>query len=300
MRLLSGMQKKVILGRAGNPIFNLRFHPDFLYLSMKILKGFSGILLLSLTFLITTSNRQSSAPITKDPRLNATAWFAVSAERHAIYLQTYKLAGLHISFRRDGRQKAIVADLDETVLDNSSWALRVLLEGKEYPTYWDEWEKAAIAPAFPGAVEFFQAAANAGMQVFYVSNRSAKNLNYVLKNLNMHSLPFADSAHVLLKENTSSKIQRRRKIESEFDIALLLGDNLADFDDEMENANTTRRHLAMEKNMKNWGKRFIIFPNPMYGSWEDAMMGYRYNLSEASTDSAWRATLEPYSKMMKW
>ena len=56
----------------------------------------------------------------------------------------------------------------------------------------------------------------------------------------------------------------------------------------------------MEKNMKNWGKRFIIFPNPMYGSWEDAMMGYQYNLTDAATDSAWRATLDPYSKMIKW
>jgi 5'-nucleotidase (lipoprotein e(P4) family) len=267
---------------------------------MKFLQSFSGIVLLGGLMFLTSSNKNSNSTLIKDPRLNATAWFAVSAERHAIYLQTYKLASLQLSLRKAGRQKAVVADLDETVLDNSAWALRVLLEGKEYPAYWDEWEKAGVAPAFPGAIEFFQAAANAGMQVFYVSNRSAKNLNYVLKNLNALSLPFADSAHVLLKDKTSSKAERRRKIEAEYDVALLLGDNLADFDDGMENLTTTRRHLAMEKNQKNWGKKFIIFPNPMYGSWEDAMMGYQYNLSDAATDSAWRATLDPYSKMIKW
>jgi len=53
-------------------------------------------------------------------------------------------------------------------------------------------------------------------------------------------------------------------------------------------------------NYKNWGKKFIIFPNPMYGSWKDAIMGYKRNMSEASADSAWNATLEPYSKMVKW
>jgi len=272
----------------------------FLYLSMIMFRNTSGFLLFAGLLLLTSSNRMAKDPVSKDPRLNATAWFAVSAEKHAIYMQTYKLATLQLSLRKEGRQKAVVADLDETVLDNSQWALRVLLEGKEYPEYWDEWEKAAIAPAFPGAVEFFQTAANAGMQVFYISNRNAKNLNYVLKNLRGLGLPFADSAHVLLKENTSSKVARRSKIESEFDISILLGDNLADFDGVWENAETARRHLQVEKNFKNWGKKFIIFPNPMYGGWEDAIMGYRYNLSESAQDSAWRATLEPYSKMMKW
>jgi 5'-nucleotidase (lipoprotein e(P4) family) len=267
---------------------------------MNFLKNTSGFLLLSGLMLLTSSNRISKEPVSKDPRLHATAWFAVSAERHAIYMQTYKLASLHISLRKEGRQKAVVADLDETVLDNSPWALRVLLEGKDYPAYWDEWEKAAIAAAFPGAVDFFQAAANAGMQVFYVSNRSSKNLNYVLKNLRGLGLPFADSAHVLLKENTSSKVERRRKIEQDYDISLCLGDNLADFDGVWENAETSRRHLLVEQNFKYWGKKYIIFPNPMYGSWEDAIMGYRRNLSEAAADSAWEATLVPYSKMTKW
>jgi 5'-nucleotidase (lipoprotein e(P4) family) len=294
------MQKKVILCRAGNQICISAVRIDFLYLSMIMLKNTSGFLLFACLLLLGSSSRLAKDPVSKDPRLNALAWFAVSAEKHAIYMQTYKLATSQITLRKEGRQKAVVADLDETVLDNSQWALRVVLEGKDYPAYWDEWEKAAIAPAFPGAVEFFQTAANAGMQVFYVSNRNAKNLNYVIKNLSALGLPFADSAHILLKENTSSKVARRSLIEKEYDISLLLGDNLADFDGVWENAETAKRHLEVEKNFKSWGKKFIIFPNPMYGSWEDAIMGYRYNLSESATDSAWRATLEPYSKMMKW
>lgn len=267
---------------------------------MNFLKNTSGFLLFAGLLMLSSSARTTKSPISKDPRLNATAWFAVSAERNAIYMQTYRMAALQLTLRKEGRQKAVVADLDETVMDNSLWALRVLLEGKEYPAYWDEWEKAAIAPAFPGAVEFFQNAANAGMQVYYVSNRSAKNLGFLLKNMKALELPFADSAHVLLKENTSSKVARRSKIEKDVDIKVLLGDNLADFDGIWENAETTRRQLLVASNEKNWGKKFIIFPNPMYGSWEDAMMGYRRNLSEAAKDSAWEATLVPYSKMMNW
>lgn len=267
---------------------------------MNMLKSTSGFLLFACLLLLASSSRISKEPVSRDPRLYATAWFAVSAEKHALYMQTYKMASLQLSLRKEGRQKAVVADLDETVLDNSQWALRVLLEGKEYPAYWEEWEKAAVAPAFPGAVEFFQNAATMGMQVYYVSNRNARNLGYVIKNLRGLGLPFADSAHILLKENSSSKVARRRKIEQDCDISLLLGDNLADFDGVWENAETSRRHLLVEQNFKNWGKKFIIFPNPVYGSWEDAIMGYRRNLSEAAIDSAWQATLVPYSKMIKW
>ena len=294
------MQNNVFSGREGNPICKRYFPSEYLYLYMKFFRHTPDFLLLLGLVFISSSHRMVEQPLIKDPRLYATAWFAVSAEKHAIYMQTYKMASLQLTLRKEGRQKAVVADLDETVFDNSAWALRVLLEGKEYPAYWDEWEQAAIAPAFAGAVEFFQNAATSGMQVFYVSNRSQKNLGRLLKNLNGLGLPFADSAHVLLKENTSSKVARRKKIEQDYDISLLLGDNLADFDGVWENAETARRHLQVEANAKNWGRKFIIFPNPMYGSWEDAMMGYRRDLNEAATDSAWKATLVPYSKMARW
>ena len=267
---------------------------------MKFIFRTPGFLLFMGLLSMSASRPVSQYAAIKDPRLYATAWFAVSGERQALYIQTYKMAALQLSLRSQGRQKAVVADIDETVLDNSQWALRVMLEGKDYPDYWDQWEQAGVAPAFPGAMEFFQSAASSGMQVFYVSNRSEKNLGALLKNLKASGLPFADSAHVLLKNKTSSKVARRKKIEQDYDITLLLGDNLADFDGVWEDAETSKRHLQVMTNAKNWGKKFIIFPNPMYGSWKDAIMGYKRNMSESSVDSAWSATLDPYSKMIKW
>ena len=267
---------------------------------MKFIFRTPGFLLFMGLLSMSASRPVSQNAAIKDPRLYATAWFAISGERQALYIQSYKLATQQLSLRSQGRQKAVVADIDETVLDNSQWALRVMLEGKDYPDYWDQWEQAGVAPAFPGALEFFQSAASSGMQVFYVSNRSEKNLGALIRNLKASGLPFADSAHVLLKNKTSSKIARRKIIEKDYDITLLLGDNLADFDGVWEDAETSKRQLQVMANHKNWGKKFIIFPNPMYGSWKDAIMGYKRNMSESSVDSAWNATLEPYSKMVKW
>ena len=268
---------------------------------MHLLKNTSGFLLLASLLTLTSSRRISKESITRDPRLYATAWFAVSAEKQAIYQQIYQMAGAQLPVAStSGKPKAVVADLDETVLDNSAWSLRILLEGKDYPAYWDQWEKAAAAPAFPGAVDFFKRAAASGLKVYYVSNRSQKNLGACIRNLRSLGLPFADSAHVLLKETTSSKIARRAQIEKDHEIVLLLGDNLADFDGAWEKAEMPKRAALVKAAQKDWGKKFIIFPNPMYGSWEDAIMGNRRDLNEFQQDSAWTATMEAYSKMINW
>lgn len=268
---------------------------------MHLLKNTSGFLLFAGLLLLTSSRRIQKESITRDPRLYATAWFAASAEKQAIYQQIYQMAGAQLPVvTSGGKPKALVADLDETVLDNSAWSLRILLEGKDYPAYWDQWEKAAAAPAFPGAVDFFKQAASNGLKVFYVSNRSQKNLGACIRNLRSLGLPFADSAHVLLKETTSSKIARRAQIEKDYEIILLLGDNLADFDGAWEKADVPKRAALVKAAQKDWGKKFILFPNPMYGSWEDAIMGNRYDLNEFQQDSAWTAVLDACSKVVKW
>lgn len=61
----------------------------------------------------------------------------------------------------------------------------------------------------------------------------------------------------------------------QFDVVLFIGDNLADFSDlfdkkTMEDRNATTRRIANE-----FGDRFIILPNPVYGDWESAL--YQYN-----------------------
>lgn len=268
---------------------------------MHLLKNTSGFLLLAGLLLLTSSRRIQKDSITRDPRLYAAAWFALSAEKQAIYQQIYQMAGSRLrEIAAGSKPKAVVADLDETVLDNSAWSLRIVQEGKEFPAYWDQWEKAAVAPAFPGAADFFKQAASAGLTVFYVSNRSKKNLEACIRNLRALGLPFADSAHVFLKETSSSKITRRSQIEKTHEITMLLGDNLADFDAVWENADPQKRAAQVVAAQKNWGRKYILFPNPMYGGWEDALMGNRHDLNEFQQDSAWTAALGAYSKTIKW
>lgn len=252
-------------------------------------------------FLLSAFRSSETAPasLSKDPRLLASVWFAMSAENQACYLQTYRLASMQLGAvlkeaAKSKRRKAIVTDLDETVLDNSGWTIRVLMENKDYPEYWQAWEKAGKAPAFPGAVDFFKKVANKGIAVYYISNRLHENLGATIRNLKDLGLPYADSAHVFLKTTESNKVARRAKVLEKQDIIMLLGDNLADFDGVWEKAPTEDRLPAVTNHTADWGRKFFIFPNPVYGSWKDALFSYRHKFSESQTDSVWRKALTDY------
>jgi 5'-nucleotidase (lipoprotein e(P4) family) len=266
---------------------------------MKSLTGFPYFLLL-LLLLSFRSSEGIQIEISKDNRLLATSWFALSAEKDACYLQAYQLAGLQLETKVLKRKKgqkpfAIVTDLDETALDNSAWSVKVLREGKDYPDYWSDWEKAANAPAFPGAVEFFQKANRLKVPVFYVSNRLAKNLDATISNLKNLGFPNADSSHILLKTSTSNKIERRGQVLKNHDIVMLLGDNLADFDGVWEEAEMASRSTYVKNFITEWGKKFIIFPNPMYGGWKDAIFNYKRGLKPNQIDSVWNEKLSQFS-----
>lgn len=268
---------------------------------------FRSSLLLAVLGLFSFVSSDTPAPKTllKDPRLLANAWFAFSAEKSACYLQTYRLAMAELPARlkanaKSGKKAAIVTDLDETALDNSAWALRVMLEGTDYPTYWAEWERAGIAPAFPGAVAFFQKAKALGIPVFYISNRKAENLDGTIRNLKNLGFPNADSAHIMLKTSTSNKVARRDVVLKNHNIIMLLGDNLADFDGAWEEAAAEKRGQLVLENEKNWGRKFIVFPNPTYGNWKDALMNYNRKLSETEQDSLWKGHIQMYLKAYKF
>lgn len=247
------------------------------------------------------SQFEANQSLSQDSRLYAALWFTFSAEKEACYLQTYRMASWQLERQlmkkiKPAKPYCIVTDLDETVLDNSAWTVKSILTGTDYPSYWAEWEKAAKAPAFPGAVSFFKLAEEKGIPVFYISNRDQKNLDATINNLKALGLPFADKDHILLKTNTSNKVERRSGIASKHEILMLLGDNLADFDGVWEEGKQEERIQAVLDQKERWGKRYIIFPNPVYGGWKDALLERKRNLTSLQTDSVYQVRMEEYLK----
>lgn len=220
-----------------------------------------------------------------EQNITSVAWYQNSAEAKALYAQGYNSAKEALSKKikqhKGGKKLAIVLDIDETVLDNSPYQAASALKGQSYPTGWHEWVKSAQAKPVYGAKDFLTYADKHNVEIFYVSDRShEKDLNATIKNLKKEKLPQADKKHVLLKkESDKSKSERRDKVRTDYNLVMLFGDNLLDFDEPKAATQKSREELVRQHE-DDFGSKYIIFPNPMYGSWEATLYNNDYGMSD--------------------
>lgn len=232
-----------------------------------------------------SDNVATNAPFTtkdlNEESILALSWVQTAAEFKALAHQAFNIAKLRWDLDKQNDKKAVVVDLDETVIDNSPFNAGLI--GKDYGygnTNWKEWCDSESATAMPGAVAFLNHVVNSGGDVFYVSNRKAQpEKNYDLTEVTMNNLkalgfPQVDKNHMLLRTDTSKKQPRRDRItEQGYRIVLLLGDNLNDFSSEFGAQTVNERAAAVEMNREKFGGIFIVLPNPIYGNWEAAVYG---------------------------
>jgi len=182
---------------------------------------------------LTNSENTSPADLSVHGKLFATVFQQQAAEYEALCFQAYNLARLSLDQalkQPSSKPLAIVTDVDETVLDNSPYAVHRGLQGKDYDAAsWGAWVAKAACDTLAGSLSFFNYAKGQGVEIFYVTNRNENEREGTIKNLQRYSFPDADAAHLLLRQSTSTKEPRRQKIAESHEIVMLLGDNLADF-----------------------------------------------------------------------
>ena len=200
---------------------------------------------------------------------------------------------------------AIIVDLDETILDNSYYQARQIRAGAEYDeASWQVWMQEAAATAVPGAVEFLQAASRAGHRIFYITNRACAPMpsmddpcpakTATRKNLQRLGLPDADYPDALMLRGshpewrTSDKTSRRAWVASRYRVIALFGDDLNDF---MPRADYAKRRAEFAN---FFGRRWFLLPNPIYGSWERAVLGGACTPSMTATQCAIATTERRY------
>lgn len=219
----------------------------------------------------------------------AALWQQKAAEYKALCFQAYNIARTRLDeslSRPSALPPAIVTDIDETVLDNSPYTVHTALKGEGYTDRtWMEWTEKAIADTVPGALSFLQYAAAKGVQVFYITNRTEQERASTLQNLQRWHFPNADNEHLLLKTTASGKESRRQQVAQSHNIVLLMGDNLSDFAAIFDKQPVDNRALITQQSAADFGNRFIVLPNPMYGDWLPAMFQYNYKRSPGEMDS---------------
>jgi 5'-nucleotidase (lipoprotein e(P4) family) len=264
---------------------------------MKKILFFSTVILFACKpTLVTTSNDSGSSSIPVNGKLFATVFQQKAAEYKALCLQAFNIAQLRLDQYKPttNKPRAIITDIDETILDNSAFEAHQTLQGKDFePNAWYEWTDKAAADTVHGAAAFLKYAASRGVEIFYITNRDEKERASTLKNLSRFNLPNADDAHFLPKETTSSKESRRQKVSANFEIIMLLGDNLGDFSSLFDKKQLDIRSQNTNISARDFGSRFIVLPNPVYGDWESSF--YKFNkFTQKQKDSVIRADVKTY------
>ncbi len=234
--------------------------------------------------------------------LNANLWQQTAEEYRASSLQAYAAARRALdaaladptwtaATEQSGdfasRPPAIILDVDETVLDNSPYAARLIRKRERYASdSWTAWCNESAAPPVPGAAELTRYAAERGVTVFYVTNRDVGVQEATRENLRRQGFPLAAERETLFTRGSreewkeSDKGPRRKFVADQFRVLLLVGDDLGDFLSGVKQSVEQREALARPY-AAYWGSRWIMLSNPVYGSWEDALLGFERGLPEA-------------------
>jgi 5'-nucleotidase (lipoprotein e(P4) family) len=171
----------------------------------------------------------------------------------------------------------------------------LVLRGLPYdPQAWRAWCERAEAGAVPGAVDFLTYAARRGVKVFYITNRRQAEKAGTIANLQKLGFPSVNDETVLVREDgaTASKESRREKVGARYRILLLVGDNLNDFSDDFAGKSIAERAAQVDRQRADFGARFIVVPNPMYGDWENAVYENKSGLTETEKRAHRRMALK--------
>jgi acid phosphatase len=228
-------------------------------------------------------------------------WVKHAAEFEATSRQVYQAAGRALEdfvadqswsalpWQEDaeGLRPAIIFDVDETVVSNVDFQL-----GFERPfenRKLDEWSRSGPSTPIPGFAEFAHAARQAGVELFFVTNRPCEFIagdpdpcpqqRTTIDDIAEAGIE-TDADHVLLAYEQEGwgkeKLVRRQLIAASHRVIMLIGDDLGDFIPCVrekpagpctEAATAESRRRAVERHADRWGHGWYVLPNPMHGSW---------------------------------
>jgi len=201
-------------------------------------------------------------------------WARDSAERQAVYWQTYRLAGEMLAATVADLEPgtwAVALDADETVIDNSLYQKERAAIGESFSSEsWADWVARKRAPPLPGALKFLAQIHELGGKIAIVTNRRVTQCPDTEANFKAFAIPF--DVILCRQPDEPRKEARWRRVEEgtaaetlpPLDIVMWLGDNIEDFPNLGQGIRTQSAAA-----FKRFGVDFFVLPNPMYGSWEE-------------------------------
>lgn len=227
--------------------------------------------------------------------LHAVLWMQSAAEHQAITRGLYRLAALQLDRALDDKRwtaipeqaaradlptlrPAVILDVDETVLDNSpEEGQRVLNRAGYVPNLFSQWVAKAEAGTVPGAADFLRYAMSRDVDVFLVTNRGPELKDQTIQNLRNQGIVVGPGSVLCggehgREDDPFDKAGRRQFVAATHRVVLLVGDDLGDFVSVSEPPRRlfgrAERSALVDRFSGYWEERWMVLPNPAYGSWE--------------------------------
>jgi len=256
-------------------------------------------LLAALALLLTACASQAPAPDPEDDL--GLFWVKNAAEYEAITRQVYGAATRALpGFIADtawtalpgqtgakNLPTAVILDIDETVINNVDFQINFERPFDNYKL--DYWDREHTAQPVPGVVEFVKAAREAGVEIFFLTNRPCEQYEgeseacpqkqTVIEGLQEIGISTEPEFVSLADEQPDwkrEKLVRRQLIGESHRVIMVIGDDLGDFipcarkkvyAPCTEPGTRASRDAAVRKYAEYWGNGWYILPNPMHGSW---------------------------------
>jgi 5'-nucleotidase (lipoprotein e(P4) family) len=204
----------------------------------------------------------------------AIRWASDSAEHRALFLQVYRDATAHVESvapRHAPGTWAVVLDADETLIDNSRYQLERARDAKPFDEEsWRAWTVRREAVPLPGASAFLARVRALGGKIAVVTNRTATECPDTEAVFRARGLAY----DVMLCKPDAGPGDKNPRFEAvargttpaglpPLEVVAFVGDNILDFPGQSQ---------AIRKQddaaFADFGTRYFVLPNPMYGSWE--------------------------------
>lgn len=201
-------------------------------------------------------------------------WVQGSAEYVAAAIQAFRQATTRVEAEartRPAGSWAVVLDADETVLNNSAYQLGLHRDQVVHtPERWLAWVKERAATPIPGAARFLARVRELGGRIAIVTNRLAIECDDTIAVFRAQNLPF-DAMLCRPDGAPSDKNPRFRAVaagetpasRTPIEVIAFVGDNILDFPAASQILKTQGEAAFAE-----FGVRWFVIPNPLYGSWQ--------------------------------
>jgi 5'-nucleotidase (lipoprotein e(P4) family) len=211
----------------------------------------------------------ASAPTLPD----SIRWVRSSAEYVAALLETYRAATTRVEAeapRLPAGSWAVILDADETVLDNSLYQAERAQAGLGYSEEsWAAWVKRREATPVPGAAAFLARVHELGGRIAIVTNRLQSVCDDTRAVFARYSLVY-DAMLCRIDGTPSDKNPRFQDVasgrspagSSPLNVVAYIGDNILDF------PGLSQSIRPQPGAFSDFGVRYFLLPNPMYGSWQ--------------------------------